>query len=242
MRRVAFVLVLVAGVALSLSLPVAAQRIPPRVRTHSSGARVGNITQHVFVPNFGLRPVIRERFPVSGLGFDAHHFHRVHGFHRRLGFRRGRFFFNGGFGFSSLHHSPFLHHTPFLHSTPSVIVVPQAVPVQVPVIIQTQNRESNRAAERPVAVPVGLPWNWNQLRIERPSYAEQPRPLSQLTLLVLKDETILAATDYWLEGDRIFYLTSSRRQGSLALADLDWEMTRKLNAERHVLFVLRATR
>ncbi|MFQ5723982.1 MAG: hypothetical protein ACE5G6_05770 [Terriglobia bacterium] len=232
--------------ALALSLPLAAQ-IPPTALTgsrHSGGIRVGNLPQHVFVPGFGLRPVIHERFPVFGHGFDAHHFHRVrghHGFGAGFGFRGGNFFFRSSFGFPSFHHNRFFQHTPFF-STPTVIVVPQAVPVQVPVIVQNQNSNARRKEDPEIVVPVGLPDNWSELRIERPSYAEQPRPLPQLTLLVLNDETIFAVTDYWLESHRIFYVTSSGRQGSLAPRDLDWETTNLLNRERRVSFILRAGR
>ncbi len=246
MRRSIFTLALGLGVALALSLPVAAQT-PPTALTgsrHSGGARVGNITQHVFVPGFGLRPVLRERFPVFGHGFDAHHFHQVrrhHGFGAGFGFRGSNFFFRGSFGLPFVQHNSFFQHTSFF-STPTVIVVPQAVPVQVQVIVQNQNPNARRKEEPEIVVPVGLPWNWNQLRIERPSYAEQPRPLPQLTLLVLNDETIFAVTDYWLEDNRIFYVTSSGRQGSLAPRDLDWETTNLLNRERHVTFVLHAGR
>jgi hypothetical protein len=66
-----------------------------------------------------------------------------------------------------------------------------------------------------------------------------PRP-PHLTLLVLKDETIIPARDYWLEDGRVFYITSTGRQGSFLLRELDWEMTTELNAQRNVEFVLQS--
>lgn len=191
--------------------------------------------QQVFVPGFGFRPVVFERFPVFGLGFDAHHFqvlHRRHGFFPG-GFSGGGFvgnnFFAGGFFPLS-----------FVSSSSTVIVVPQVVPVQVPVPVVVNDNPPPPASGG--AVAAGLPPNWPRLRVARSSYPTERPPLAQLTLLVLKDQTIFAATDYWLEDGRIFYVTSTGKQASVALRELDWEMTRRLNAERGVTFLLRSER
>lgn len=229
-------LVLAAAVTLTVaSSPAQAQRArgthrggaaqQPSVRPPAPNRSVG-VVDHVFLPGFGLRPVIQERFPVFGQGFDAHHFNVIN----RGGFFGGGFFgkrfFAGGF-------FPFFGST----STSTVVVVPQAIPVQVPVVVQSVVPMAGE-----IVVPVGLPDNWRQLRIVKPSYAEERPPVAQLTLLVLKDESIFAVSDYWLEDGIIFYVTSTGRQGSVAVRDLDWEMTTRLNAERHVTFVLRSGR
>ncbi len=57
---------------------------------------------------------------------------------------------------------------------------------------------------------------------------------------MLKDGSIFAATDYWLEDGRLLYLSSTGAVSSVALGDLDWPMTTRLNAERGVRFVLRS--
>lgn len=228
------------AVAGALAVPAVAQTVRPS-RTHSRGTHPArsSVSQHIFVPNFGLRPVIRERFPVFGLGFDAHHFHTLRRHHGlQFGVGGKNFFFKGSFGTGFV---PF-GHPAFFTSFPSVVVVPQAVPVQsaTPIIIQIQDRDSQPQERETVPAPTGLPPNWSRLRVAPPSYAQpSQRPVSHLTLLVLEDETILAVADYWLEEGRIFYVTSTGRQDSVAVRDLDWEMTRQLNADRHVTFVLR---
>ncbi|MFQ5696306.1 MAG: hypothetical protein ACE5HB_09985, partial [Terriglobia bacterium] len=195
--------------------------------------------RHIFVPGFGLRPVVQERFPVFGLGFDAHH-HSILNRNRFQGrFLRGRFggrrFHRGGFvGF------PFFS-TGFV-GTSSVVV--QQVPVQVPVpiIIQVAPQSAAEAPRVSGAGP-GLPANWKEkLRVARPSFPPLQAPLPQLTLLVLKDNTIFAVIDYWLEDGRVFYVTSTGKQDSVALETLDWDLTTQLNAERSVGFVLRSPR
>ncbi|MCH7986541.1 MAG: hypothetical protein IH847_08150 [Acidobacteria bacterium] len=194
-------------------------------------SHVVSLSRHTFIPGFGLVPVVRERFPVFGLGFDAHHFrvtHRRHGF----GFGRGRFkgrrFFRTGF-------------FPLVSS--SVVVVPQIVEVPVVVVgaIQDASIEEEPISRSAFPAVAGLPFNWNErLQVAEPGLRSQPSPLPQLTLLVLKDGSIFAATDYWLEDGRLFYLSSTGAVSSVALGGLDWPMTTRLNAERGVRFVLRS--
>jgi len=176
----------------------------------------------VFVPGFGLRPVIREQF---GWGFDAHHHHVLNQQPGLFGGFFGRRFFAGGF-------------FPFGSSVSSstIVVVPQIVPVQVPVVTQAVLT----GPQGDIIVPVGLPENWGQLRIVKPSVTAEQPPLPQLTLIVLKDGAIYAAADYWLEDGRIFFVTSAGKQDAVAVRELDLELTTRLNAERHVPFILRS--
>jgi len=63
----------------------------------------------------------------------------------------------------------------------------------------------------------------------------KPRGASAaLTLLALRNETIYAVTDYWLDGDRLDYLLPSGTRGTCALSDLDLARTTQLNTERGV--------
>jgi hypothetical protein len=55
-----------------------------------------------------------------------------------------------------------------------------------------------------------------------------------LTLLALRNETIYAVTDYWLNRDRLDYLLPSGTRGTCALSDLDLARTTQLNTERGV--------
>src|SRR3990172_6151174 len=216
-KRFALVVSLAAALA-AVSQPLQAQTaggvvLRPGVNTQAPSVGVQG---HVFVPGFGLRPIIREQFPVFGWGFDAHHFSVIN---QRPGFFGGGFF---PFGSSV--------------SSSTVVVVPQIVPVQVPVVTQAVLTRTNGE----IIVPVGLPENWGQVRIVKPSFTAEQPPRHQLALIVLKDGTISAATDYWLEDGRVFYVTSTGQQDAVAVRDLDLEMTTRLNAERHVPFILRS--
>jgi hypothetical protein len=67
---------------------------------------------------------------------------------------------------------------------------------------------------------------------------QQPEPrvndTKPLTLLALRNETIYAVTDYWLDGDRLDYLLPSGNRGVCALTELDLTRTTQLNLERGV--------
>lgn len=229
-----------AAAVLVVALPAAAQDVRARFHVRSPvNVRTPGLQGHVFVPGFGLRPVIQQRNPVFGWGFDAHHFNVIHG--RRRGFSRvGRTFIGGGFrgrrgfgfGFVSF---PF---TSFVGTSTTVVVVPQVIPIQVPVGGPVVRLEDAGPGE--VVVAAGLPYNWSQLRIAESSLPRERAPLPLLTLIVLKDHTIIPVTEYWLEDGSIFYITSTGRQDSVAVGELDWEMTTQINAERNVEFVLRS--
>ena len=55
---------------------------------------------------------------------------------------------------------------------------------------------------------------------------------SSLTLIALRNETIWAVTEYWLNGDRLDYLLPSGAHESCALNDVDLMRTTQLNSER----------
>jgi hypothetical protein len=242
-RRWPFALLALAGLILA-ALPLTAQNPRGSVRApRTSAHRIGS-TGQVFIPGFGFQPIIREGYPVFGLGFDSHH-HFI--LNQNRGFRTG---FYGGFGsgfyggFRNLNSFGFFS-VPFVYpgttsSTTTVVVLPQTVPVGVPVNAgRVITLEEGELAEPVVAT--GLPDNWaDQVRAAAPNSTEEEQPLPKLTLLVLKDETIIPATDYWREDERVFYVTSTGRQYSFPLDALDWEMSTQLNAERNIDFVLRS--
>lgn len=194
-----------------------------------------------FIPGFGLQPVVRGGFSP---GFDATHQTLIHGrnfggshhgFHGFHGFRGG--FVGGGFhgrnfGFGGFF--PFFSGGGF-SSTSTVIVVQ---PVEVPVPVVVDNDYFGRGNDE-VVVAAGLPDDWPRLRVAASSYAPQQQPLPAIILLVRKNEVIVPAVDYWLEDEIVFYVTSTGRQGSFPLRDLDWNMTTRLNAERGYEFSLR---
>jgi hypothetical protein len=71
-----------------------------------------------------------------------------------------------------------------------------------------------------------------------PTPAPESRVASRsLTLLALRNETIYAVTDYWLDGDRLAYLLPSGNRGICALNALDLVRTTQLNSERGVTVI-----
>ena len=65
------------------------------------------------------------------------------------------------------------------------------------------------------------------------------RPPVQLTLIALKGEAIYAATDYWIEGGRLFYVLRNGSEDAFDLNEVDWARTTQLNAERGITVTLR---
>lgn len=248
MRHRLVLLLLVTAVFLAV-LPASAQRRHSssggfRVRpTHNfQRTNTGNPNFN-FIPGFGLQPAVHERFPTPGFGFDFEHNRLVRGHrghhgrhffpgHFRPGFGGG--FIGGGYFGSNFAVGGYYPFYPVGGYSSEVVYVQQ--PVVVPVVIE--DLRYDRDYEGDVVVAPGLPDDWPRLRVAANSYTPVQEPLPALTLLVLKDEKILAVKEYWLEDGKVFYVTSSGRQGSFAVRDLDWPMTTRLNANRGLDFVL----
>ncbi len=65
------------------------------------------------------------------------------------------------------------------------------------------------------------------------------RMSSRLTLLVFKDNSMSAVTDYWLEDGVLYYPSSNGGEIAVPLERVDLGMTVQLNRERGVRFALR---
>jgi hypothetical protein len=63
--------------------------------------------------------------------------------------------------------------------------------------------------------------------------------LPQLTLIALKDGTIYGVTDYWIEGDHLFYALSSGTERAFDLNQVDWGKTTQIDAEIGIAVSLR---
>ncbi|MBI4442564.1 MAG: hypothetical protein HY649_04230 [Acidobacteria bacterium] len=74
----------------------------------------------------------------------------------------------------------------------------------------------------------------------QPSGQKDTPQAQRVTLLAFKDRTIVAVTDYWLEGEMLFYEVSPGRASSAPLERLDLVWTQQLNRERSVPFILEA--
>ena len=72
-----------------------------------------------------------------------------------------------------------------------------------------------------------------------PSNPSTPSPADvSYTLLAFKDHSFFAVTDYWVENNRLTYVTNYGTTGSAALDQLDLNLTLKLNNDRGVTFEL----
>ncbi len=61
-------------------------------------------------------------------------------------------------------------------------------------------------------------------------------------LIALKDGTILAVKDYWLEGSRLRYTTVQGKEDSVEYSQVDLNFTTQLNRERGLEFRTPQTR
>jgi hypothetical protein len=66
-------------------------------------------------------------------------------------------------------------------------------------------------------------------------------PSRVLTLVALKSDTIVPASDYWVAGRELFYVLPDGSEASTDLNRIDWQRTTDLNAERGVRVTLRTT-
>jgi hypothetical protein len=68
----------------------------------------------------------------------------------------------------------------------------------------------------------------------------EPNPATEVTysLLAFKDHSIYAVVDYWLENNKVNYVTNYGASGSVALDKIDIDLTVQLNGERNTKFEL----
>jgi hypothetical protein len=87
-------------------------------------------------------------------------------------------------------------------------------------------------------VPAGAPPA--ELVPEMPDVGSAPMARSDskptLYLIAMKDETIVAATGYWVQGEKLTYLTPQGNEKTVALSLIDKDLSERLNDERHVDF------
>jgi hypothetical protein len=72
-----------------------------------------------------------------------------------------------------------------------------------------------------------------------PSPGGEQATARPITLLFLKTGWMYGVTEYWVEGDRLHYITTYGGENSVPLGQIDFARTVQLNAERDVEFVLR---
>ena len=140
---------------------------------------------------------------------------------------------------------------PFLGGFGGIVAVPVFVPVggygygpQQPIVIviqqappQPQASGEQVSTQSPALYQPSVIYSY-----EAPQAPAAPDATKPLTLLVFKDHSIYAVTDYWVEGDQLHYVTSYGAHNSVELDKLDVEFTTRLNAERNIKFELKKDR
>jgi endonuclease YncB( thermonuclease family) len=59
-----------------------------------------------------------------------------------------------------------------------------------------------------------------------------------LYLIAFRDHTIRAVVAYWVDGNTLHYVTADHESKQVLLDSVDRDMSRQINAERHVQFSL----
>lgn len=145
---------------------------------------------------------------------------------------RRRFIFGTGFGFPSFCTFNGFEHVCFVEPFATPAFSPSFFPfglfgVPFGGVFEPQPSEEKPQAGEGVLAPETQPPAGAQ-PVEKP-----------LVLLVLKDGTVYAIADYWLEDGRLYYVTSYGARNSLPLEQIDLEKTAQENWKRGIEFVLR---
>jgi hypothetical protein len=115
-----------------------------------------------------------------------------------------------------------------------VVAAPVAAGCQPPAITTTAQVVAMPVAVRAVATPVAMPAAETAEAYPSPRNAWAPN----VTLFALADGTVFPATRYWKDQDQLWYVSDGDK-GTVALRDIDWRATTKLNVARNVRVVLR---
>lgn len=192
-------------------------------------------------------------FGHHGFGHPGFGHHGTH-FGFGAGIHPGRVHFGVGLGFDSFHQAvvqPRFFHPAFvpsgfpvfrhhLHAVPVFVPVVPVFGGTTVVVVPGFGRFVNNGyyvdppAQETRATEAQSQSNYVVASGSAGSVASTPR----LILLAFQDHSIYAATDYWVEGDTIYYTTSYGARNNAPLASLDLALTVELNRERGVDFSL----
>jgi hypothetical protein len=62
---------------------------------------------------------------------------------------------------------------------------------------------------------------------------------ANVTLFALADGSVFPATEYWRDQNQLLYLSGAEK-GAVALRNIDWSVTTRLNSARNVRILLRS--
>ena len=116
---------------------------------------------------------------------------------------------------------------------------PQQYPPQQPTVIVIQLPPAESRPSTVARFPGTGAGSQPSVGYEAPRPAEQAAPSKPPILLVLKNHSMYAVAEYWVEGDRLHYVFSYGVLKSVPLDQLDLEFTKKLNQERGIKFELK---
>lgn len=109
------------------------------------------------------------------------------------------------------------------------------VPVNPPALSVATNRQPTPAMTTPAVMT-------SAVATVTPAEVAEPSPRNawagNVTLFALADGTVFPATQYWRDQDQLWYVSDGDK-GTVALHDIDWSATTKLNTARNVRIVLR---
>lgn len=134
---------------------------------------------------------------------------------------------------------PGRHHSGKPGLGPARVVV--GIPYYVPYVVYIGGSPASTTQEAPATGPGSGITSYSPPAPGTP-LSDEPKvsPTPTITLLAFEDGTILAVTDYWLEGNLLVYETSRGTRTYVPLERLDLALTQQLNRERNVRFVLEA--
>jgi len=118
--------------------------------------------------------------------------------------------------------------------------LPDSQPLAAPLVAGCQTAP---ATQMVVTEPLGVRAVSARVVMAAPKTA-QGRPSARnawapnVTLFALGDGSVFPATQYWLDHDQLWYVSDGDK-GMVALRDIDWSATTRLNNARNVRVVLR---
>ncbi|HYL62818.1 MAG TPA: hypothetical protein VE077_09365 [Candidatus Methylomirabilis sp.] len=212
----------------------AGSEVPPLAGAAMIRGRVVQLPNPQGVP-VGPRPVFHRR-PITEFGFPRHSGFFAFGGSSffgfcgpSLGFSARRLFFGGDFDCfqDSFLFDPFFvaGFDPFILGTSGSSAPPAAVDL------------GTSAAE--VQPPSAEPGDENSSAASDQPFHQNSAPAAPNTLLQLANGSMYALTSYWLDGDRIHYITSYGGENSVPITQIDFERTIQLNSAQGVEFELR---
>jgi len=95
------------------------------------------------------------------------------------------------------------------------------------------NANGNYGDTQPQQASYNYPAQYND---QQP--ASNPAADVAYTLIAFKDHSIYAVVDYWMENNRLNYVTNYGATSSVALDKIDMALTEQLNGDRNMKFEL----